>query len=263
MNIFIITVIISLVLSKPMAAQDKIIMVLSAADTLSLNQGEKSRQTGVFLNEFYLAYDAVTKAGYQVNFATPLGKTPSIDKESTHDKYWKNKLELKAAAMAFIEKDSLFLHPKSLQYVLDHQREYIGLIIPGGQGLMVDLANDKHIPLLLMQFAALEKPTGLICHAPALLLSVAKHKNPYIGYKISAVSPMEEFVIERFIMKGKPATRKIGKRLRKLGLQYRSGFPKANFAIKDRNLVSSQNPFSSAAFSQLYLQALAEYKRGN
>ena len=260
---FIIMVFITGCTGNYLTAQKRIVMVLSAADTISLNQGEKQRQTGVFLNEFYLAYHSIKQAGYQVNFATAAAKTPSIDKESTDDKYWKDKLELKKQAIAFVERDSAFLHPKSLEYVLDHHDQYIGLVIPGGQGLMVDLAQDKHIPRLLQQFAIEQKPTGLICHAPSLLLSMAKQENPYIGYKVSAVSPMEEFVIERFIMNGKPASRKIGKRLRKYGFKYRSGLPKANFAIKDQNLVTSQNPFSSAAFSELYLEALSEYQAKN
>lgn len=103
------------------------------------------------------------------------------------------------------------------------------------------------------------KPTGLICHAPSLLPSISKEENPFIEYKVSAVSPLEEFVIKRFILKGNPAPRKIGKRLRQLGLKYRRGFPKANFAIKNRDLVTSQNPFSSSAFNELHLQTLAEY----
>jgi len=84
-------------------------------------------------------------------------------------------------------------------------------------------------------------------------------ENPYIGYKVNSVSPIEEFVIEKFIMKGKPTNRKIAKQLKKLGLKYKSGLPKANFAVKDRNLVTSQNPFSSSSFNMLYLQALEEY----
>lgn len=257
---FIIMIIITGCTGSFLTAQKRIVMLLSAADTIGLNHGEKLRQTGVFLNEFYLAYHALKQEGYQVDFATPGAETPSIDQESIDDKYWKGQLDLKTKALEFITKNNSFLHPKSLKHVLDHQSEYMGLIIPGGQGLMVDLAHHKHIPTLLQEFAAQQKPTGLICHAPSLLLTIDKDKHPYLGYKVSAVSPMEEFVIERFIMKGKPASREIGKRLRKLGLKYRSGFPKANFAIKDRNLVSSQNPFSSAAFSKLYLEALQEYQ---
>lgn len=257
---FIIMVFITGCTGNYLTAQKKVVMILSAAEAISLNEGEKLRQTGVFLNEFYLAYHSLKQQGYKVDFATPMAQTPNIDKESTEDKYWKDNTELKAQAMAFITRDSAFLNPKSLKYVLEHQNHYIGLVIPGGQGLMVDLAYDKHIPEILKQFAQDQKPTGLICHAPSLLTTIAKHENPYKGYKVSAVSPIEEFVIERFIMKGKPEVRKIGKRLRKHGLKYRSGLPKANFAIKDRNLVTSQNPFSSSAFSKLYKQALMEYQ---
>lgn len=60
-------------------------------------------------------------------------------------------------------------------------------------------------------------------------------------------------------MNGKPKNRKIAKQLRKLGLKYKSGMPKANFAIKDRNLVTSQNPFSSTRFNALFLETLTTY----
>src|SRR5690606_8456184 len=108
-------------------------------------------------------------------------------------------------------------------------------------------------------FARKGKPTGLICHAPGLLLTIPKDENPYIGFKVNAVSPFEEFVIERFIMKGKPKNRKIAKKLKRNGLKYKSGLPKSNFAIRDRNLVTSQNPFSGSSFNKLFLEALTEY----
>lgn len=238
---------------------NKILLVMSAADTLELNNGEKLRQTGVFLNEFYLAYKSVTEAGYSVDFATPNGVVTTIDEESLNNKYWKDNLDVKNEALAFIRTDSLFNNPKTLEQAIERKSAYIGLIIPGGQGLMIDLKDDLNIPILLQYFAKENKPTGLICHAPSLLLTIPKEENPYIGFKVNAVSPFEEFVIERFIMKGKPKNRKIAKNLKKLGLKYRSRLPKTNYAVKDRNLVTSQNPFSGTAFNKLYLEALAEY----
>lgn len=241
------------------AQNNKILFVMSAADTLTLNDGKKLRQTGVFLNEFYLAYKAVTEAGYKVVFATPKGIVPTIDAESMEEKYWKEKLETKVEALSFIKTDSLFNQPITLEEAIENQSGYIGLIIPGGQGLMIDLKYDAHIPELLKYFAKEKKPTGLICHAPGLILTIPKDKNPYIGFKVNSVSPLEEFVIERFIMKGKPKDRKIAQQLKALGLKYRQGLPKANFAIKDRNLVTSQNPYSGEAFNRLFLAALTEY----
>ena len=247
--------------SNTIAAQsNKILFVMSAADTLPLNNGKKLRQTGVFLNEFYLAYKSVTEAGYFVDFATPNGIVATIDQESINDKYWKNNLITKNEALVFSKTDHSFNNPKTLEKAIEDKTNYTGLIIPGGQGLMVDLIEDKNIPILLKYFANENKPTGLICHAPSLILTIPKVENPYIGFKVNSVSPFEEFVIERFIMKGKPKNRKIAKRLRKIGLKYRRQFPKSNYAIKDKNLVTSQNPFSGAAFNKLYLEALLQYQ---
>jgi len=241
------------------AQTKKILFVMSAVDTLELNKGEKLRQTGVFLNEFYLAYKSVSEAGYSVDFATPNGIVATIDKESVNDKYWKNILTIKNEALVFVKNDSLFNNPITLEKAIKNKSDYIGLVIPGGQGLMVDLSIDDNIPILLKYFAKEKKPTGLICHAPSLILTIPKEENPYIGFKVNSVSPFEEFVIERFIMKGKPKNRKIAKQLRKLGLKYKQKLPKANYAVKDRNLVTSQNPFSGSAFNILYLKALSEY----
>lgn len=245
------------------AQNKKILFVLSAADTLELNKGQKLRQTGVFLNEFYLAYKSVSENGYTVEFATPNGVVATIDKESINDKYWKEILEIKNEAIEFITKDNSFNNPITLENAIVNQDNYIGIIIPGGQGLMIDLIENKNIPTLLKHFARENKPTGLICHAPSLILTIPAEENPYIGYKVNSVSPIEEFVIEKFIMKGKPKNRKIAKQLRKLGLKYKSGLPKANFAIRDRNLVTSQNPFSGNSFNILYLEALTEYLETN
>ncbi len=245
--------------NSPSTQNIKILFVMSAADTLELNNGLKLRQTGVFLNEFYLAYKSVTENGFTVDFATPNRVVSTIDEESINDKYWKNRLEVKNEALAFVKKDSSFNNPMSLEEAIKNKDEYIGLVIPGGQGLMVDLMEDEHIPHLIKHFAKEHKPTGLICHAPSLLLTIPKEENPYMGFKVNSVSPFEEFVIEKFIMKGKPRNRKIAKNLRKLGLKYKSGLPKSDFAIKDRNLITSQNPFSSSSFNTLYLSALAEY----
>lgn len=259
MNIRTLVIILVLLANTISAQNNKILFVMSAADTLQLNNGEKLRQTGVFLNEFYLAYKSVTEAGYSVDFATPNGIVATIDEESINGKYWKNNLQVKNEALTFTKTDSLFNNPKTLEKAIENKSDYIGLVIPGGQGLMVDLKDDINIPILLKYFAKKNKPTGLICHAPSLILTIPKEENPYVGFKVNSVSPFEEFVIERFIMKGKPKNRKIAKRLRKMGLKYRRKLPKANYAVKDRNLVTSQNPFSGSAFNKLYLEALIEY----
>ncbi|WP_108803197.1 type 1 glutamine amidotransferase domain-containing protein [Aquimarina sp. Aq107] len=258
-NIKTIALVLLLLITTSISAQNKkMLFIMSAADSLSLNEGKKLRQTGVFLNEFYFSYKAAINRGYQVDFATPAGMIATIDEESMKDKYWKEQQSTQEEAISFVKENHFFNHPLSLKEAFEQKEQYAGLIIPGGQGLMVDLFYNPLIPMFLKTFQQDQKVIGLICHAPSLLLTIPEHENPFIGYEVNSVSPFEEFYIETFIMKGKPKNRKIAKRLKRLGLKYRSKGPKADFAIAHKNLVTSQNPFSSDSFNKLYFDTLSK-----
>jgi len=99
---------------------------------------------------------------------------------------------------------------------------------------MVDLIRDATMKELLKAFAHDKKCVGLICHAPALLTVLPEEENPYEGYKINCITGLEKFFIEKFVMKGKPFNRKMGKQLKKLGFNYVKGGPAKNVAVRDR-----------------------------
>jgi putative intracellular protease/amidase len=84
----------------------------------------------VFLNEFFLAYQAIQDAGYGVDFATPGAVTPKIDQESYRDKYWKGHKEQQAAAARFVEEDQHFARPLALEQIGGKLSDYAGLIVP-------------------------------------------------------------------------------------------------------------------------------------
>jgi putative intracellular protease/amidase len=90
---------------------------------------------------------------------------------------------------------------------------------------------------------------------------ISKEENPYEGYRVNCITGIEELFIEKFVMKGKPFNRKIGKQLKKAGFQYKKAWPARNFAVRDRGLITSQNPFSNEAFSKLYIEALKDYEK--
>jgi len=241
-----------------MAQPKKVLFVMSAARELPLGKGKTYTETGVFLSEFYLAWKALADSGYVLHIATPNGLVATIDKESYKPKYWKGKTYLIEEGGRFVQQDERFLHPMTLEQALARTDDYAGIVVPGGQGLMVDLVRDTLMTRLLQRFAADGRCIGLICHAPALLLSLPKDAHPFKGYRVNSVTATEEWFIERFIMKGKPALRKIGKRLREHGLVYTKRGPARNFAVRDRNLVSSQNPYSNEAFNRAFGAALRE-----
>lgn len=241
------------------ASPRKILIFMSSADMLILN-GERKYSTGVFLNEFYLPYKNLKDQGFEIDFATLDGKSAPIDPESLKLKYWDNE-KIQQEAIDFTKLNIKFLNPKSIDSLVKPELEYSGIIIPGGQGLMVDLLGNEKVLKLISIFHTKKKSIGLICHAPAILTTYPKESNPFKGYRVNSVTGIEEWFIETFVMKGNPSVRKIASLLEESGLNYeKSLLPGRPFAVKDRNLVSSQNPFSGKEFIDLYNESLNEFK---
>lgn len=257
-NSIISIVVLLFVVVNLEASPKKVLIFMSSADTLILDE-DREYPTGVFLNEFYIPYKMLKEKGYEFDFATLDGKKATIDPESIKTKYWENE-NVRLEAIEFTDTNSSFQNPKSIDNLKNSELEYSGIIIPGGQGLMVDLITNKNIRDLLTKFHLKNKSIGLICHAPAILTTYPKDSNPFEGYKINSVTGVEEWFIEIFVMKGTPKVRKIADRLEESGLIYEKSFlPGRPYAVKDRNLVSSQNPFSGIEFMELYSKSLEEY----
>lgn len=237
----------------------RVLFVLSAAQQQILQNG-KRRPTGNFLSELYEPYAALKKAGYEVVVTTPGGRPPSVDPESLADKYWGDHLERREAARTLLE-SPLFVRPMPLGDALAAHHEFQGMLVPGGQGLMVDLLHDADAHALVARFAASDRPLGMICHAPALLTRFATPSR-LRGRQLTSVSGFEEFYIERFVMQGDAQVRKIGDQLESAGYVHDTAFAGRSHAVRDCNLVTSQNPFSGAAFTRLYLAALDDFRRG-
>lgn len=187
-----------------------VLFVLSAAPIQRLSDGSQ-RKTGYFLNELYEAYESVHNAGYEVLIATPDGRSPVVDPESLNPKYWSHPEQL-GAAQAWITQDPRMLAPMSLKDAWSQADALMGIVVPGGQGVMVDL--------------------------------------------------LEELYIETFVMGAKAQNRKIGAQLQALGFDHDSAFPGRANAVRDCNLVTSQNPFSGEQFSARFLEALDRYRGG-
>lgn len=240
----------------------KVLIVMSSADTLLLD-GSHRHPTGVFVNELYHPAIALDHAGFVLEFVTPDGKQATLDPESLKEKYWNSKEE-KEEAIRFLNSHPSFQKPLPLDLVVKENQSYIGLLIPGGQGLMTDLLYDKNLPLLLSSFQNHGKTIGLICHAPALLTTLPSGPLGegflFQGYRVNSVTKIEEWFIETFVMKGSPKVRKISDLLKERGMIYESSFfPASGYATRDRNLVTSQNPFSGKEFTKLYLDAISDY----
>jgi putative intracellular protease/amidase len=237
----------------------KVLFVLSAAAVQVLQNG-KRRPTGNFLSELYEPYLALKAAGYEVVMATPEARPPSLDPESLDAKYWADHPQHRQAARDLFA-SPLLAKPMGLADALASHAEFQGMLVPGGQGLMVDLLDDARVHALLERFAVSDRPLGMICHAPALLMRL--QSAPALrGRQVTSVSGFEEFYIETFVMGGNARVRNIGDQLEALGYTHTSAFPGRSHAVRDCNVVTSQNPFSGGAFTRLYLDALSDFRRG-
>lgn len=234
-------------------------MLASAAPTQTLADGS-TRKTGTFLGELYEPYQTLLRARHEVTLATVGGASVAIDPESLKERYWERAEQL-AAAQRFVATSAEVRAPLALDEALARAEDFQGLVIPGGQGVMVDLLDNADVHALLARFAAQDRPIGLVCHAPALLTRL-KQPGRLARREVTSVSRLEELFIETFVMGEEARVRGIGDSLQEHGYRHSAGFPGSSFAVRDCNLVTSQNPFSTGEFSRLYLRALHDFRRG-
>ncbi len=244
---------------RPAVAQapKPVLVVLSTVKTQTLADGS-TRPTGFFLGEFYEVKKGLDAVGVPYVLATVGGAPPALDPESVNDKYWKEHPDWRDEAVAWFEHDAEVTTPLELAVAARDVDRFSGIVVPGGQGVMDDLLDDEDLHTLLIALGNDGRPVGLICHAPAVLGHLSQDHSPFEGRRVTSVSGFEEVYIERRVMGAKAKDRKIGRQLRKAGLKHRAAFPGSPHAVRDGNLVTSQNPFSGDAFVDLFVAALLE-----
>lgn len=132
--------------------------------------------------------------------------------------------------------------------------DYAAVFYPGGHGPMEDLAVNADSGRLLARALESGRPLGVVCHGPAALLAAvgADGANVFAGYEVAAFTNAEE-------IQGGLADRAqwlLQDRLTEAGVTVRTGEPWAPHVVTDRNLVTGQNPASSAPLAEELLKRL-------
>jgi hypothetical protein len=138
----IISLISMLLLSSiSMAAQKKILIVLSAENKILLKEGH-SHPTGYFLSELAIPLKKIMAAGYTADFATPSGISPTMDKGSDSVRWFKDAQEYLAIKKLLGSLKQL-KNPLALASLNKTQLEkYSAIFLPGGHAPMSDLYRD-------------------------------------------------------------------------------------------------------------------------
>ncbi|WP_369968693.1 type 1 glutamine amidotransferase domain-containing protein [Stenotrophomonas rhizophila] len=214
----------------------KILIVLTSHDQL----GDTGRTTGFWLEELAAPYYAFADAGAQVVLASPKGGQPPLDPKSNEPDFQTDltrRFEADPAATAQLA--------NTVRLDSVRQQDFDAVFYPGGHGPLWDLANDHHSIALIESFIAANKPVALVCHAPGVLRDVkAADGSPLVaGKKVTGFTNSEEagvgltdvvpFLVEDM--------------LKAAGGQYSKGPDWGAYVVSDGQLITGQNPASSAA----------------
>ncbi|MDG4858647.1 type 1 glutamine amidotransferase domain-containing protein [Streptomyces sp. T-3] len=229
----------------------KILFVMTGVDHWTLADGTR-HPTGFWAEEALAPYEAFEAAGHEVVVATPGGVVPTVDQGSLAPEVnggQENADRIAAALAAIAEMQA----PIRLEDVnLD---DYAAVFYPGGHGPMEDLAVNVDSGRLLTLALESGKPLGVVCHAPAAMLAASKAEgtNAFKGYAVAAFTNAEE-TQAGFADKAKWL---LQDRLVEAGVNVQVAQPWAPHVVVDRNLVTGQNPASSAPLAAELLKKLA------
>jgi putative intracellular protease/amidase len=223
----------------------RILMVLTSHDAL----GETGEKTGFWLEELAAPYYVFKDAGADILLASPLGGRPPLDpKSDAPDAQSDDTRRFRADSAAM---DAL-AHTRKLAEVA--HEPFDAVFYPGGHGPLWDLAEDRDSIALIERTVAAGKPLAAVCHAPGVFRHARQaNGQPLVsGKRVTGFSNSEEgavglasvvpFLVEDM--------------LKQQGGEYSRKADWQSYAITDGELVTGQNPASSAAAARQLLALL-------
>lgn len=212
--------------------------------------GSTEHSTGVWLEELAAPYYELKDAGFTVEIFSIAGGAIPVDPHSVQDK---------ASLPRSVER---FLKDSAAQKAVQKSRpiteldskEFDGMFLPGGHGVMWDLPNNQTLAAIIRKFDEDGKIVAAVCHGSAGFVTATRSDGqPFVAgrrlapftnseERTAGLEPVVPFMLET--------------RLRELGAQIQSGPDQQPFAIRDGNVITGQNPASSTQVARLIVDAL-------
>jgi putative intracellular protease/amidase len=243
----------------------RILVIMTAKAELHLLDGEQ-HPSGFWAEEFVVPYQIFRDQGYDIDVATIGGVAPTADPTSIDPQFLqyvrpqgsKNDDAANAAEYVSVIDSVPQLHKPLVLETLTEQdiADYDGIYISGGHGAIGDLPKSDELAQILRWVIARGKPLATVCHGHTALLALrdGEGKWPFEGYRMTAFSHSEELVTN---MAGRlPLILEI--ELTRLGAAYeKAELIWGSHVVTDRNLTTGQNPYSSKALAETFVEQLS------
>ena len=217
----------------------KVLMVLTSHERL----GDTGKKTGFWLEEFANPYYILKDAGVDVTLASPKGGQPPLDPKSDDPAS-----ETEATRRFKADREAQKALADTMKLANVSADDYDAIFYPGGHGPLWDLSEDRDSVKLIESIYAAGKPVGAVCHGPAAFRKAkAPDGSPLVrGKSVTGFSDTEEAAvgltdIVPFLVEDM---------LKENGGDYSKAADWQPYAVTDGNLITGQNPASSAVTAQ-------------
>ena len=229
-----------------------ILMIVTGATSLTMKDGSQ-HPTGFWAEELVTAHRDLVAAGHHVTISTPGGVTPTVDAGSLDPSQTGGEPHARELAEYL---DSIAVDLAAAVPIADvDAAEFAAIVLPGGHGPMTDLAFDANVGRVLVAANDASAIIAPFCHGPAALLSakLADGSNAFAGRRLTVFTDEEE----RTGGTGENTPWWVESALRDAGAVIDSAAPWSDHVVVDGNLITGQNPQSSASVARRVIDALA------
>jgi putative intracellular protease/amidase len=218
----------------------KILIVTTSHDRF---EGANPHPTGVWLEEFALPYLELAANGVEMTIASPKGGAMPIDPRS-----------LPTPAQETAWHSAIAASQQTIALSAVTSTEFDAIFLPGGHGPMFDLPDNRDLQQLLREFHEAGKIIAAVCHGPVGLVGATRSDGtPLVKDRVLTAYTDSEEVAAKL---DKEVPFILEQRLRELGAIFIAGENKADHIERDGNLITGQNPASSASIARSIVTAL-------
>lgn len=204
--------------------------------------------TGLWLGEAAEFVEEMEKAGVAVDYVSPKGGFVPLDPRSMN--YTDEAIMKVYESPDFIQRAlTNTLTPKEV-----HPKDYVAIYYTGGHGVMWDFPDNSELQKIALEIYNNHGYITSVCHGIAGLLNIQDNQGNYLiaGKNVTGFTTAEE------ILAGKknvvPFLNR--KKAQAHGANFKQKRFYKEYAIKDGQLITGQNPFSVKAVAKLLLQEI-------